>query len=137
MKRLSMIVGAVVTALGSAGFVLLGTTDLTDVAADSAPTGPTTAICELSRVGFTTCQRAVTKTDTQRLEVTAPRDGPSVLVRASAVDRSPASSRRLEPGRTRILVNAGNPGSYDIQARTSLVEFTDPVVELDVQVVDQ
>lgn len=136
MKRL-LSLAAVVAAIALLVVVVLSTTDLTDDAALTAPEGPGEMTCELPRLGYVTCQRDVDVADTQRLEVTAPDTASAVVVRANAEGQNPASGRRVEPGGTRILVNAGSQGTYTIQARTRLLDLASTTTRLQVEIIDQ
>jgi hypothetical protein len=116
----------------------VSTTDRGDDARETAMSGPATASCSLPRFGFVTCQREVVKRDTQRLEASVSATGDrTIVIRANGGEHGPASLRRMQPGETRILVNAGAEDTYAIQARTSAFSLTPAAPEINVQVVDQ
>jgi hypothetical protein len=125
---------AVVAALS---LVLASATDLGDDAARTAPWGPGAVNCDLPRAGYVTCQRQVDVGDSQRLEVAVADGEPAVVVRASADGGNHRAGRRVEPGTSRILVNAGYEGTYRIQARTRMLDMTSATARFDVVVVDQ
>jgi hypothetical protein len=134
-RRLTVAAVVLVTLAGlTAG--LLSTTDLADDGLASAAVGPGEVTCELPRMGFVTCRRDIEKGASQRLEVSVPAAAVAVVVRANADDRSPASSRRVGPGETRILLNEGDEGTVTVQARTRLFDLSGGEVRFEVSVVD-